>query len=130
MGFEPSGKSSVAGSYERDRSLKSLDAKLSEPVVAPDRDVLTAALRLRGGQWRDVLREPHIAQARLVLQHLIELPLKIRWDENHPPSYIKKGDTRGTENIGKWMTQTRPGGMLVGLIQNVASQGDTRKVGG
>lgn len=106
---------------ERDRRLKALDAKLAEPVAAPDRDVLTAALRLREGQWRDVLRGPHIAQARLVLQHLIELPLKIRWDENHPPNYIKQGDTRGTENIGKWMTQTRPGGMLVGLIQNVAS---------
>jgi hypothetical protein len=85
----------------------------------PDREVLRAALRLREGQWRDVLRSKHIAQARLVLQHLIDLPIKIL---NQPvPQYIKKSDTRGTENIGKWAAPTRPGGLLVGLVQSVAS---------
>jgi hypothetical protein len=84
-----------------------------------DRDVLRTALRLREGQWRDVLRSKHIAQARLVLQHLIDLPIKIL---NQPvPKYIKKGDTRGTENIGKWAATTRPERLLVGLVQNVAS---------
>jgi hypothetical protein len=105
---------------ERDKRLRTLDARLAKPAPGlPDRDVLLAALRLREGQWRDVLRGPHIAQARLVLQHLMELPIKIL---NQPvPAYIKKGDTRGTENIGKWTAQTRPGGLLVGLVQSVAS---------
>lgn len=84
-------------------------------MVTPDRDVLTAALRLREGQRREVLRGPHIQQARQVLQHLVQLPIKIQWDENQPPDYIKAGDTRGTEN-GKWMATTRPGGLLVGSI--------------
>jgi hypothetical protein len=101
---------------ERNKRLRTLDAKLAKPVLIPDRDVLRAALQLRGGEWRDVLRSKHIAQARLVLQHLMELPIKIL---NQPiPKYIKKGDTRGT---GKWAVNTRPGGMLVGLVQNVAS---------
>lgn len=103
----------------RDRKLKDLDAKLAKPAVTPDRDVLRAALRLRGTEWRDVLRGPHLDQARVVLQHLINLPIKIL---NQPiPKYIKRGDTRGTENIGKWAANTRPGGLLVGLVQNVAS---------
>jgi hypothetical protein len=47
----------------------------------------------RVGEWRDVLRSKHIGQARLVLQHLMDLPIKIL---NQPiPKYIKKGDTRG-----------------------------------
>ena len=89
---------------DRDRELKTIDAKLAKPIVMPDRDVLKAALELRKGQWRDVLRGPHIAQARMVLQHLIDLPIRIH---NQPKQ--------------KWMTQTRPGGLLVGLIQKVAS---------
>ena len=92
---------------ERDRDLKSLDAKLAKPVVEPlDREVLRAALKLREGQWKDVLRGPHVAQARLVLQHLVELPMKIRFDYDKPP---------------RWVTQTRPGGLLSGLIQSLAS---------
>jgi site-specific DNA recombinase len=90
---------------DRDRRLKAVDAKVAKPVVVPERDVLKAALELRSGQWRDVLRSPqHVAQARLVLQHLIELPIRL-FNEPKP----------------KWMTQTRPGGMLVGLVQSMAS---------
>ena len=66
-----------------------------------------------------MLRSKHIAQARLVLQHIMELPIKIL---NQPmPKHIKKGDTRGTENMGRWAANTRPGGMLVGIVQSVAS---------
>ncbi len=109
----------AAALQERDRRLKALDAKLAKPVVVPDREVLRAALHLRGTQWRDVLRGQHIQQARLVLQHLIDLPIKVL---NQPvPTFIKPGDVRGTERIGKWAVNTRPGGMLVGLVQNVAS---------
>jgi hypothetical protein len=111
----------AAALSERDKRLKAMDARLAKPTIAPpDREVLRAALQLREGQWRDVLRSRHIPQARLVLQHLIDLPIKIL--NQAVPSYITKGDTRGTENI-KWTAQTRPGGMLVGLVQNVASHG-------
>lgn len=49
----------------------------------------------------------------------MDLPIKVL---NQPiPPYIKRGDTRGTENIGKWTATTRRGGLLVGLVQNVAS---------
>jgi len=77
---------------ERDKALKSIDAKLAKPVVLPDRDVLKAALEFRKGEWRDVLRGRHVAQARLILQHLIDLPIRI---PNAPAP--------------KWMTKTRPG---------------------
>ena len=41
---------------------------------------------------------------------------------NQPvPKHIKKGDTRGTEDTGKWAANTRPGGLLVGIAQSVAS---------
>jgi hypothetical protein len=90
-----------------------------KPTQILDREVMRAALRLREGQWREVLRGKHIAQARLVLQHLIDLPIKIL---NQPvPTFIKKGDRRGTENIAKWTATTRPGGLLVGLVHNMAS---------
>jgi hypothetical protein len=56
--------------------------------------VLRAALRLRGAECRDVLRGKHIPQARLVLQHLMNLPIRIL---NQPvPSYIAKGDTQAS----------------------------------
>ena len=61
-----------------------------------------------------------MAQARLVLQHLIELP-GIRIANQPVPKYITKGDTWVTDNIGKWTAQTRPGGLLVKLVQSVAS---------
>ena len=81
---------------DRDKALKSIDAKLAKPVVLPDRDVLKAALEFRKGEWRDLLRGPHVAQGRLILQHLIELPIRI---PNEPKP--------------KWMARTRPGGLLV-----------------
>lgn len=78
---------------DRDKALKSLDAKLAKPVVLPDREVLKAALEFRKGEWRDLLRGPHVAQGRLILQHMIELPIRI---PNEPKP--------------KWMTKTRPEG--------------------
>jgi hypothetical protein len=61
-----------------------------------------------------VLRGKHIPQARLALQHLMNPPIQIL---NQPvPSYTTKGDTRGI-----WRAETRPGGLLVGLVQSVAS---------
>jgi site-specific DNA recombinase len=92
---------------ERDARLKSLDKRLALPTPdAPDREMLRAALRLREGQWRDVLRSQHIAQARQVLAHLVELPIRIL-----------------SEPAPKWMTLSKPEGILVGmgLIQSMAS---------
>jgi hypothetical protein len=68
--------------------------------------MLRAALRLREGQWRDVLRSQHISQARQVLAHLVELPIRIL-----------------NEPAPKWMTTSKPEGLLVGmgLVQSVAS---------
>jgi hypothetical protein len=86
------------------RRLRDLDAKLATPVVTPDREALRRALELRSGQWRDILRGKHVEQGRLILQHLVDLPIRIM------------NDPRPT-----WMTQTRPNGMLVGMIQKVAS---------
>ena len=66
-------------------------------------DKLKAALELRTADWRDILRGPDVAQARLVLQHLIDLPIKVI---NQP--------------VPKWMTGVKPEGLMVG-IQSVAA---------
>ena len=83
---------------ERDRALKAIDAKLARVVVLPDRDALKAALELRSADWRKVLRGPHVAQARIVLQHLLDLPIRIH---NAPEP--------------KWMASARPEGLATGL---------------
>ena len=88
---------------ERDRRLKVVTAPLAKPADAPDRETLKAALELRSADWRDILRGPHVAQARLVLQHLIDLPIKVI---NQP--------------VPKWMAAVKPEGLTVG-IQSVAS---------
>ena len=47
------------------------------------------------------------------------------------PAFVTPGDRRGTENIGKWMASTRQGGILVGLVQSLASPtGFVKLVGG
>ena len=51
----------VARLQERDRALKDLDVKLAQPVNAPDRDILRAALELRTRPARH-LRGPHVEQ--------------------------------------------------------------------
>ena len=99
----------VSALASRDRRLKTLDKELARPVFTPEREELRAALQLRGTEWREVLRSKHVEQARVVLQHLIDLPIRII---NEPlPSYIKRGDQRGL-----WKAQTRPDGMLTGIV--------------
>ena len=93
----------AAALQERDKRLKVVTAELAKPVDAPDRETLKAALELRTADWRDILRGPHVAQARLVLQHLIELPINVI---NQP--------------VPKWIAAVKPGGLTVG-IQSVAS---------
>jgi hypothetical protein len=94
----------VAALQKRERDLKALDAKLAKPVVVADRDVLKAALELRTADWRNILRGPHVQQARLVLQHLLDLPIRIH---NEPKP--------------KWVAAARPEGLMAGLVQSVAS---------
>jgi site-specific DNA recombinase len=88
----------------RDRTLRDLDVKLAAPVVTPDRDTLRRALEMRSGEWRDILRGKHVEQGRLILQHLVDLPIRI-FNDPKPA----------------WVTRTRPNGMLVGMVRNVAS---------
>ena len=75
------------------------DVNLTALVVLPERDVLRAALELRAGDWRGVLRGSHIQQARMILQHVIDLPVRIM---NTPKP--------------KWLAMVRPAGLLVGLV--------------
>jgi len=83
-----------------DVRLRAIVAELAKPVVRSDRELLKAALELRSADWRDVLRGPHLAQARLVLQHVIELPIRIH---NKPKP--------------KWISAARPFGLGVGLTE-------------
>jgi hypothetical protein len=88
----------------RDGRLRQITLQLTKPMVRQDREVLKAALELRSGQWREVLRSQHIAQARLVLQQLVDLPITIH---NEPKP--------------KWIAGVGRNGLAVGLICNVAS---------
>jgi hypothetical protein len=126
----------AAALAERDKRLETVAEQLAKPVNVPDRDVLRAALELRTADWRNILRGPYVAQARVVLQHLIDLPIKVI---NQPvPKYIKKGDTRGTESthgwqdgqyVPKWVAAAKPEGLTIGLIQSVASPRGCARVG-
>jgi site-specific DNA recombinase len=104
---------------ERDTRLKTLDHRLAHPVVQLDREALKAALELRTADWRGVLRGPHIAQARVVLQHLLELPIRV---VSPSPQYVDTpGVLYGDPRPAKWIAAARPEGLTVGLIQSVAS---------
>jgi hypothetical protein len=73
-----------------------------------DKDVLRAALEQRRIDWQGILRGPYVELARVVLQHLIDLPIVV-WN-TPPPPYIKKGDTSG-----HWTATARQDGLAVGL---------------
>lgn len=94
----------VAELQGRERDLKALNAKLAKPVVVTDCEVLKAALELRTADWRNILRGPHVQQARLVLQHLLDLQIRIH---NQPKP--------------KWVVAARPEGLMAGLVRSVAS---------
>jgi hypothetical protein len=87
-----------------DKRLKVVAAQLAKPAIIPDREVLKAALELRTADWRNILRGPHVAPARVVLQHLVDLPIRVH---NQPKP--------------KWIAAARPEGLTVGLIQSMAS---------
>ena len=89
---------------DRDARLRKPRLQLANPVELPEPELLQAALELRSANWRETLRGPHVAQARVILQHLVELPMVIL---NEPKP--------------KWMTAARPFGLGVGPVQNLAS---------
>jgi DNA invertase Pin-like site-specific DNA recombinase len=121
----------VVALTDRDKQLKSLDARLAQPKPEPlDRETLRAALELRGQEWRGVLRSKHISQARLVLQHLIELPFQVWSFHDAPPHIRKELEARGVKGqVGRgkqvkevWCgAKTRANGLTTGLVQSVAS---------
>jgi hypothetical protein len=78
----------------KDKELKAVEAKLARPVLIPDRDALRDALERRAGQWRDILRSKHVEQGRMVLQHLIDLPIQVH-----------------NEPMPKWLAAARPEGL-------------------
>jgi hypothetical protein len=88
---------------------------LAEPA---DRETLRAALTLRERQWRDVLRSKHVAQARLVLQHLFDLPFRVWSVHDAPPHIQRMAVERGYVRCS---AKTRNNGLLAGLVQSVAS---------
>src|SRR5882724_3516168 len=94
----------AAALRERDARLRTLDRRLSQRVEPLDKQALRAALELRRGDWRGLLRGPHVAQARQVLQACVELPMRV-FNDPKP----------------RWMTYTRGTGLLAGLVQTMAS---------
>jgi hypothetical protein len=92
----------VTGLKDRDRRLKLLDARLA-PKEARDREPLRLALEQRVADWRKILRS-NAKQGRMVLQQLVG-PLAVHSNNNRP----------------SWLAQPRPEGLLVGMVQGVAS---------
>ena len=86
---------------ERDKRLRELDAKLTNaPARPPDRQALERALMQRQQEWRDILRSQHVQQARVVLQHLVDLPVQIT-----------------NEPAPRWIAQGKPHGLTVGISE-------------
>ena len=84
--------------------------------------------RLR--EWKAVLRGKHLAQARLVLKHLLTLPVRIT---NEPaPAWVeasRKPSAREATWTGtgwRWTCEAKPGGVLAGMaIQSERPHGDS-----
>jgi len=76
------------------------------PVNSPNRDVLRTALELRTADWRNILRGPHVAQARTVL-HARQL---------EPDHDLAEGNARaqacGLTGLGGFLRPRRPFGRL------------------
>jgi hypothetical protein len=88
----------------KDKELKAIEARIANPIVIPEREELRQVLERRAGDWRTILRSKHVEQTRLVLQHLIDLPIKV---PNEP--------------MPRWLATMKPEGLTVGLIQSGTS---------
>jgi hypothetical protein len=112
VGFNRS-RTKAAALADRDRRLTIIKAELSKPVAIPDRDTLHAALLRRVADWRDVLRGPHVQPARVVLQHLMDLPLLVC--DRPVPDYILKR-LEQAPNGPHWIAAAKPEGLTIGLV--------------
>ena len=55
---------SLTDAFEvRDARLREIQRQLAQPVVVKDREVLKAALDLRTGEWRRILRSEHMSRS-------------------------------------------------------------------
>jgi hypothetical protein len=116
----------VSALEERKRRLTALDASLGTDL--PDRTRLRAALEQRVADWRDVLR-PETPQGRQVLRQILG-PIHIRvysGDVGDLQAAAGHPVTPGPHDVvdfePTWYAETRPEGLLSGLIQSVASTG-------
>lgn len=88
---------------ERERALRKVESALV-PTRIPERAVLADALKKRASDWKVAMRQ-NVAQARAVLQQLVALPLTLHTEHDRP----------------RWLAQPRPEGLLVGMVQELAS---------
>lgn len=93
---------------EKEKAIANIEAKLRVPApVRPNVEQLRAALEQRAETWRqDLRKEPKMARA--LLRRLIG-PLEMK-DIGPKPDFIVELEAK-----------TKPEGMLVGLVQDVAS---------
>ncbi len=106
------GRGHSGASRRAGRPRSAPDDDHGKPVAIPDRDTLHAALLRRVADWRDVLRGPRVQPARVVLQHLMDLPLLVC---NRPvPDYILKRLEQAP--VGPhWIAAAKPERLTVGL---------------
>ena len=81
---------------ERDKELQPLDAQLRQAGRPSGSRGSEGRPGTQAADWRHILRGPHVAQARLVLQHLVDLPIRVM---NEPKP--------------KWIAEARPKGLAV-----------------
>jgi len=93
---------------DRDKQLKLLDMRLARRAT-PDRQKLQEALEQPVADWRVILRS-NPTQGRMVQTQLIG-PITLH-DESTRPAFIRKV---------RWEATPGPAGLLVGLVQSVAS---------
>jgi hypothetical protein len=114
----------VAALKDRKRRFTALDASLRADM--PDRTRLRAAIEQRVADWRDVLRA-EAPQGRQVLRQILG-PIHIRVYSGdcsdllaHEGLPVTPGPHKVVDFEPTWCAETRPEGLLHGLIQSVAS---------
>lgn len=113
----------VAALKERKRRLTTLDFSLR--AETPDRERLRPALEQRIADWRDVLRQ-EARQGRQVLRQVVR-PIQVRpFDEGggtffEPTRLVDAEGWTRQDDVPWWEAPFKPEGLLVGLIQSLAS---------
>lgn len=113
----------VSALKERKRRLTALDLSLRSET--PDRERLRAAWEQRITDWRDVLRQ-QTRQGRQVLRQVVG-PIQVRpFDEGggtffEPTRLVDAEGWIRQDDTPWWEAPVKPEGLLVGLIQSLAS---------